>query len=331
MVNLTTKYLGLTLKNPIIIGSSGLTDNVEALKDLEEKGAGAVVLKSLFEEEINMEMTEAMHEMTSRFFIYPETYDYMDIDSEEDTIRKYLRLIKEAKAALSIPVIASINCVSAQKWTYFAKEIEKAGADALELNLFILPSDLNRTAKENEQIYFDVIEQVKSKISIPVAVKMSPYFSNLGTMIQQISESGVAGIVMFNRFFQPDIDIDNQTITSGNVLSSPDEITTSLRWIAIMSNRVKCHLAASTGIHDGKAVIKQLLAGADAVEIVSTVYKNGSKIIPQILHTLENWMNENDCRNLNDFRGKLSQSRSSDPASFERVQFMKHFRHYVVK
>jgi dihydroorotate dehydrogenase (fumarate) len=330
MINLRTKYLGMELRNPLIVGSSGLTDSLEKLTEHEKNGAGAVILRSLFEEEIILEMEEAQHQMTGRFIVYPETFDYMDQEEEkEDSVRKYLRLIKEAKEKLSIPVIASINCVSAQKWIYFSKEIEKAGADALELNLFILPSDFNRNTQENEQIYFDVIEEVKKHTSLPVALKISFYHANLGPFIQKLSESGIQGLVLFNRFYSPDFDLDDLSITSGHVLSAPEEIALPLRWISIMADRVQCDLSASTGIHSAEALIKQLLAGADTVQLASVLYKKGPEYLKTIISDLQSWMEKHEYTSLADFRGTLSQAKSKDPAAFERVQFMKHFRHFI--
>lgn len=330
MLNLATNYLGLDLINPIIVASSGLTDSVEKIKELEANGAGAVVLKSLFEEEIIMEMEEMMHSMTGRPFVYPETFDYMEEEEVEDSVRKYLRLIKEAKEAVSIPIIASINCVSAQKWTYFSREIEKAGADALEINLFVLPTDMNRTSMENEQIYFDVLKNVKDQVAIPVALKISPYLSNLANMIKRMDDMGVEGIVMFNRFYSPDFDIHNLEITTGQVLSHSDDYKNSLRWIGIMSERVNCSLAATTGLHTSESIIKQILAGADAVQLASVIYKNGPEYIDILLKEIYAWMKEHDFENLEDFKGRMSQSKTSDPAAFERVQFMKHFRNFAM-
>jgi dihydroorotate dehydrogenase (fumarate) len=330
MLNLATNYLGLDIKNPIVVASSGLTDSVEKIKELEANGAAAVVLKSLFEEEIMMEMEETMLNMTSRPFIYPETFDYMDEEAKEDLVRKYLRLIKEAKAAVSIPIIASINCVSAQKWTYFAREIEKASADALEINLFVLPTDMNRSAQENEEIYFDVIKNVKKQVAIPIALKISPYLSNLANMIKRMDDLDVEGIVMFNRFYSPDFDIHNLTVTSGQVLSHGDDYKNSLRWIGIMADRVKCSLAATTGIHSSETIIKQILAGADAVQLASIIYKQGPEYIDILLKEIYAWMKEHGFETIREFRGKMSQSKADDPAAFERVQFMKHFRNFTM-
>ncbi|HRY98750.1 MAG TPA: dihydroorotate dehydrogenase-like protein [Bacteroidales bacterium] len=325
-MDLSTTYLGLKLKNPLIAGSSGLTNSLDDLKKIEAQGAAAVVLKSIFEEEIVMELEETFSQMSSQGFIYPETMEYFDYDSIEDTLSRYLKLISDAKKELSIPVIASINCVTAQKWTTFAHDIQEAGADAIELNAFILPSDFNRSTEDFEQVYFDIVSEVKKQVSIPVSLKVGYFFSNLGPFLQKLSHSGVDGLVLFNRFYHPDVDIDKMIITASNVLSSPDELSTSLRWIAILSERVGCDLAASTGIHDGGAIVKQILAGAQAVQVASALYKNGFGHIEQMLSQLEDWMEAHDYHSLDRFRGKLSQSRSKNPAAYERVQFMKYFR-----
>jgi len=329
MINLNTTYLGLKLKNPIIAASCGLTDSVQKIKELEDAGAGAIVLKSLFEEEILMEMEEQELNMTSRPYIYPETFDYMDEEPQEDTIRKYLRLVKETKAAVSIPIIASINCVSAQKWTYFAEELQKAGADALEINIFVLPTDMNRTSEENEQVYFDVVNKVKEKVSIPVSVKISSYSSNLATLIKKLDDI-VDGVVMFNRFYSPDFDINTLEVTSGQILSNGDDYKNSLRWIGIMRDRVSCSLAATTGLHTSESIIKQILAGADSVQLASILYKQGSEYIDILLKEIHAWMTEHEFESIDEFRGKMSQSNANDPAAFERVQFMKQFRNFVM-
>ncbi|WP_372752532.1 dihydroorotate dehydrogenase-like protein [Labilibaculum sp.] len=330
MPNLASTYLGLKISNPIIVASSGLTDSIEKIIELEVHGAGAIVLKSLFEEEIIMEMDEQIQNMTNRPFVYPETFDYMNEEPEEDTVRKYLRLIREAKAAVSIPIIASINCVSAQKWTYFAQEIEKAGADALEINLFVLPTDMNRTGDENEQIYYDVLKTVKEQVALPIALKISPYHSNLSNLIKRLDDMNADGIVMFNRFYSPDFDINTLRVTSGQILSNADDYKNSLRWTGIMSERVNCSLAGTTGIHTSESIIKHLLAGADAVQIASILYQNGPEYIDVLSKEIYAWMEEHNFKSIEDFKGKMSQSKSNDPAAFERVQFMKNFRNFVL-
>lgn len=325
-MDLSTTYLGLKLKNPLIAGSSGLTNRIDDLKKIEEQGAGAVVLKSIFEEEILMELEESFNQMTSQGFIYPETMDYFDYEEIEDTLSTYIKLVSDAKKELSIPVIGSINCVTSQKWSSFAKDIQDAGADALELNAFILPSDFSRNKEDFEKVYFDIVEEVKKQVSIPVALKVSYFFSNLGPFLQDLSNSGIDGLVLFNRFYNPDFDIDKMQVTASNVLSSPEEVSTSLRWIAMLAERSGCDLCASTGVHDGSAIVKQVLGGAKAVQTASALYKNGFEHIPVMLHQLEDWMEAHDHSTLDDFRGKMAQSRSKNPAAYERVQFMKYFK-----
>jgi len=327
MADLSTVFAGLQLKNPVIIGSSGLSDSAENIISLEKKGAAAIVLKSLFEEEILSEMNANLNRMNADGFLYPETVDYYDFyeGPEENTVR-YIRQIELARRSVSIPVIGSINCLTPTHWTYFPKEIEKAGANALELNIFVLPSDMHHSAEENEKNYFDIIHEVLKQVHIPVIVKLSYYFSNLASFLQKISQTGIKGLVLFNRFYNPDIDTETFEFTSNAVLSSPSDIYQSLRWIGIMAGRVDCSMAASTGVHDGNGLIKQILVGADAVEIASTIYKNGPDYIQVMLEDLENWMNKKGFQSIDQFKGLLSQSKSINPAAFERVQFMKYFR-----
>ena len=324
MVNLETTYMGLRLKNPIIVGSSGLTNSVENIIEIERKGAAAVVLKSLFEEQINFaaHKTLMQDEAANQ---YPEAEDYIRNYTRENDVSKYLDLIKKAKAAVDIPVIASINCISGDEWISFASNIEEAGADALELNIFVLPSDPNKSAADNEAVYFNIIDQVLSKVNIPVAVKISYYFSSLAKTVTQLAWKDIKGIVLFNRFFSPDIDIENFEVKTSNVFSSPSDIAISLRWIAMLSAHVKCDLAASTGVHDGTGLIKQLLAGAKAVQIASVLYKKGFKEIQSMLEELENWMDRKNFNTIEQFAGKMSIAKAENPAAYERVQFMKHF------
>jgi dihydroorotate dehydrogenase (fumarate) len=327
MADLSTVFAGLALKNPIIIGSSGLSDTFESIQELEKKGAAAIVLKSLFEEEILREMNANLHRMSSDGFLYPETVDFYDfMESPDEPTLKYLDQITSAKQKVSIPIIASINCITASQWTYFPRQIQQAGADALELNIFVLPSDFNRQSEENEKVYFDIITEVKKQVTIPVIVKLSYYFSNLASFLLKVSNSGIDGLVLFNRFYNPDIDIDNLEFTAGAVLSNPADLYISLRWMGILSGRSGCSLAASTGVHDGSALVKQILAGANAVEIASTVYINGADQIQVMLDELEAWMTSKKIEKVSDFRGLLSQAKTANPAAYERVQFMKYFR-----
>lgn len=326
MKNLSTNYLGIELRNPIIASSSGLTSTLKDIINLETNGAGAVILKSIFEEEIVLETQDNFNKMQISGFIYPETMEYFDYEEMEDSVSSYLKLISDAKKNVKIPIIASINCVTSTQWPLFAKRIQEAGADAIELNIFILPSDLNRTDKDNESIYFDAIDKVSSVVTIPISVKISPYNTALSNFIKRLSETKIKGITLFNRYYNPDFDIHNFEFTSANVLSNPAELALPLRWIAIMSDRVSCDLSGSTGVHDGIGAIKLLLAGAKTVQICSALYKNGFKYTQHIIKQIEDWMDEKRYNSIDDFRGKLSQSRSYNPAAFERVQFMQYFR-----
>lgn len=330
MAILDTTYMGIPLKNPIIAASSGLTDSIKNLVEIQHAGAGAVVLKSLFEEEIRIDMDARLKKMGSETFLYPETLEYYENfeNTTEESTQKYLKLIKQAKKDLTIPVIASINCVTAEQWTYFPRQIEQAGADGLELNVFLMPSDVNMTAADTEKAYLNIIEEVLKHVRIPVALKMSYYFSNLASIIRTFSKTDLSALVLFNRFYSPDYDLHKMEITSANVLSSPEDLPLSLRWIAIMAGQVDCDLAATTGIHTGEAVIKQLLAGATAVQVASTLYKNGIGYLQTMLNALESWMEENNYSNIDSFRGKMAMNSIKNPAAYERVQFMKYFRGY---
>ncbi len=324
MADLRTKYLGMELKNPIIIASSGLTDSVEGVKKLADNGAAAVVLKSIFEEEILIEAERARKEKMKSHEMR-ETFDYIDNHLKGINLSNYVNLIRDSKKEVNIPVIASINCVSDHEWTYFAKQMEEAGADALELNMFILPTDLEKSAQEREKLYFQIIEKITREVNIPVALKVSYYFTNLAQMLQKMSNTDIAGLVLFNRYFSPDFDIDNFEVIASNVLSSPTEFARSLRWISICCGRVNCDLAATTGIHDYRSVIKQILAGANAVQIATIIYKKGPEYIRTILDNMNEWMDEHRFSNPDQLRGKLAQQKAKNPAEFDRMQFMKYF------
>lgn len=324
MADLSTQYMGLKLRNPIVVGSSGLTNSIENIIKINEAGAGAVVLKSLFEEQINYAVSKTFNESETNYG-YTEAHDYISNYTEEKDLDRYLGLISEAKSKVDIPVMASVNCVSASQWTSFAKKIEEAGADALELNMFVLPSDPKHSPDENEKVYFEILQSVIKQLSIPVSAKISYYFSGLANTALKLSWTGIKGLVLFNRFFSPDIDIDKFEVTSANVFSTPSELPISLRWVAMLSPQVHCDIAASTGIHDGKAVIKQLLAGAKSVQLASVLYKSGFDQIGGMLIEVEEWMDKHNFANTSDFIGKLSYKAAENPAAYERVQFMKHF------
>ena len=318
MSQLETTYLGLKLKNPVIVGSSGLTSSIEKIKEIEEKGAGAIVLKSIFEEQIKYEAGKMANGSDS-----PEALDYVNYYVKNNTIEEYLDLIKQAKKEIKIPVIASINCVTSKEWTGFAKSIEEAGADAIEINVFVLPNDRNASAEFYENVYFELAEKLKKTINIPFAFKLGSHFSNLVGFIQKLN---VPGVVLFNRFYTPDIDIDEMKFTSSDVFSTPADIRNSLRWVGIVSSKISdMNIAASTGVHDGKAVVKQLLAGATAVQVCSTLYKNGIGHLEVILKELKEWMEKNGYNSIDEFKGKMSYDKIEDPLVYERSQFMKYF------
>lgn len=333
-MDLTTNYMGLAMPTPIIAGSSGMTGSVKQVKMLADNGAGAVVLKSIFEEEVMYEYADFIQTAKTKYG-EPQYFDYdgqrnpieyYDYVIREENLQKYIELIEGCKAAVDIPVIASINCFYySVEWLSYAVNLQKAGADALELNMFFPPTDFKHSKEEKESLYFEISEKVTQAVSVPVALKISPYFTDLGPMIQRLSQTGIKSLVLFNRFFSPDFDIDKLEVKPSFVFSSPSDLSLSLRWIAIMANKVNCDLAASTGVHDGDAVIKQLLAGADAVQVASCLYKNGQQYLKELLDGLKTWMASKRYSELDDFRGKLSQDRSTDPAIYERAQFMRYF------
>jgi dihydroorotate dehydrogenase (fumarate) len=340
MAGLSVKYMGLTLKNPLIVGSCGLTGNLKNIKEFAEKGAGAIVLKSIFEEQIRIETerflksdNEKVREWTSTFdsivgdspYAYEEAVAYIANFAKEHTLKDYLAFVAEAKKSVEIPVIASIHCVSNYDWTYFARRIQEAGADALELNIYVLPSDFNRTGSQNEQVYFDILTEVKKHLTIPVALKIGSYFSGLANILKRLSEAGANALVLFNKPYNPDIDIHRLTVSASNIYSGENQYQKSLRWIASLSGSVSCNLAASTGILNAETAIKHILAGADAFQIVSAIYKHGSDIIPQILQGIESWMEEKKFDSISSFRGKLSKSNIEHPVAYDHVQFMKHY------
>jgi dihydroorotate dehydrogenase (fumarate) len=326
MADLSTNYMGLVLKNPVIVGSCGLTSSVSKIKELEGAGAAAVVLKSLFEEEIILETGKNLDLAKADSLLYTgysETLDYIDIHLKDDTLKKYLNLIRDCKREVLIPVIASINCTSNSEWISFAKKIEEAGADGLEINLFINP--LDHSTRDIEETSIAIVKSVLNGIRIPVSVKIGQYFTRPVEFISSIAETGVKSVVLFNRFYVPDIDIESMALKEAEILSTPAEYNQVLRWVGILSGKVKCSIAASTGIHDGVSAIKMLLAGADTVQVVSAIYKHGPDRIGEILSEIEKWMDHQGFSSLGQFLGKLSLTEGDDPAAYERMQFMKYF------
>ncbi len=328
MADLSTKYLGLTLRNPIVIGSSGLTNSVREIVELAKNGAGAVVLKSIFEEQILLQAEYSIKKAVADEMLYTdysETLDYIDVHIKENELGGYLTLIRKVKSKINIPVIASINAVTSHEWTSFAKRIEEAGADAIELNIFLMPFNLDKGCEENEQAYYDILKKVKQQVNIPVSVKISPYFSNLGKVVKNLEASGADGVVLFNRFSTPDIDIQNMKVIHGDILSHASDMANSLRWIAILAKRVNLSLAASTGVHDGEAVVKQILAGATVTQLASTIYKHGPSYILDVIKFVNDWMESKGFNYIDQVRGRLSQETTENPNAYERMQFMKYF------
>jgi dihydroorotate dehydrogenase (fumarate) len=324
MPDLSTTYLGLKLRNPLIVGSSGLTATVTGVREAEYAGAGAVVLKSLFEEEIAADSEAVMKDAQSKGMNLA-SYDYYDYELRGERLAEYAAFVAEAKRSVRIPVIASVNCTWSHEWAAFASEIQKAGAEALELNLFSLPADLERPSGDRERTFFSIVERVRAALRIPVAVKIGQHFTALGQLIRNLSRTGVQGIVLFNRPFAIDFDVERMSVTAAGALSSPAEASAPLRWVALMAGRVSCDLCASTGVHDGTAAIKQLLAGAKAVEVVSALYRGGAGHLKAMLEDLSGWMNRHGFATIESFRGRLSRAASEDPAAFERVQYLKRY------
>jgi dihydroorotate dehydrogenase (fumarate) len=314
-----TRFAGLNLRNPIIIASSGLTNSAEKNKELEKAGAGAVVLESLFEEQIEIQTNKD----TS---LYSEVGDYTLNSLKSAHIADYLKLIQESKKLCHIPIIASINCYRDDTWIDFVRQIEMAGADAVELNIFALNTADYEIGDCLENTYLRISKRVKESVNIPVIVKMSKYFSHIVNLTSDLQTAGVDGVVLFSRFYQPDIDINKLQINSGYVFSSQMEIGETLRWTAIASGKLKdVSLASCTGIHDWEDIVKCILCGASAVEICSTVYQHGNEIISAIQRSMEDWMNTMNFHSIEDFKGRLNFARVKDPSLYERVQFMKYF------
>lgn len=321
MANLTTKFMGLELKSPVIAGSCGLTADIDKLVEIEKYGAGAVILKSIFEEQINNEVSSTLSSSS-----YPEEEDYIRNYVRANTISQYIELVMLAKSRLSIPVIASINCLHDGEWITFAKDLEKAGADALELNIFVLPLDEFKESVEVENTYYDIVKHIKSQVKIPVCVKISHYFTNLSTFVDKLKAYGADAVTLFNRFYEPDIDIENMKVGVADVFSKADDIRASLRWTGILAGKDKqLQISSSTGVHSGEAVVKLLLAGATTVQVCSILYEQGLHQIRTMDSFVASWMDRHAFQTVEQFRGQLSYADVDQAARYERAQFMKYF------
>ena len=324
MPDLKTSYMGLSLSNPIIAGSSTQTITVERVKALEAAGVGAVVLKSVFEEQIRADVADMVDSLQGDQ--HAEAYEYLRADYPMQIgPEKYLARIRDIKGAVSIPVIASVNCIDADRWIAFARKIEAAGADGIELNVYDVPQDGTLLAADVEQRHLDLVAAVSEELTIPVSVKIGPYYSSISNFVERLAALDIKAIVMFNRFFQPDIDIEAMALKSGINFSRPDDIRLPVRWIAMLRNRVDCDLSLTSGVHDAEGAIKALLAGANTVQICSVLYKEGNARIGEITKGLTEWMASKQFNTLDDFRGKLSEPAAGAKDGFARAQYVKAF------
>ena len=325
MIDISVKYLGLELKSPFIAASSGYTYDLEKIVALARSGAGAIVLKSLFEEQISNEVS--FLEQVSPD--YTENQDFLQYYVKEHSLGKYVQLIKDAKRQAGVPIIASINCYSLNNWTDFAKEIEKAGADALEINIYNIPLNGCKSSTDIETEYYKIVQSITKGIKIPVAVKIADQFTNLGNFISGLQGHGAKGAVLFNRFYTPDISLKNLKIVPATPFSSKAEYLKSLRWIALLSPAVRnFSLSASTGVYDPSSAIKLILAGADTVQLCSVLYKQGPFVLQDFNRELKEFMKSKGFKKISDFRGMLNYANISNPQAFERVQFLKTAEQY---
>ncbi|NOZ46361.1 MAG: dihydroorotate dehydrogenase-like protein [Chlorobi bacterium] len=321
MTDLKINYLGLQLKNPIIVGASNLSTDINMLKKLEEAGASAFVYKSLFEEQIQLEeheLDESLDEYVDR---HPEMIN-MFPNINHAGPAEFLLNFKKAKEAVNMPIIASLNAVYSTSWLDYAKKLEEAGADAIELNFYAVPkkSDVLASAIEDEQL--EILKEVKQNIKIPVSVKLSPYYSNPLNIIHEMDKIGIDSFVLFNRLFQPDIDIENEKLSFPYNLSNESDNKLALRFAGLLYGNINAKVCANTGIFTGQDAIKMILAGADAIQIVSTIYKNGANQIRVILSEIEKWMDEKGYKTIDDFKGKLSKKNLNDPFAYKRAQYV---------
>jgi len=323
-MDLSTQYMGLKLKNPIVPSSSPLSQSVESIRRLEDAGASAVVMYSLFEEQVTLESYYIDHYLAHGSESYSEAQNYFqDMPSYNVGPEKYLELILRAKGAVNIPIIGSLNGISPTGWIEYARLIEEAGADALELNVYYIPTDTGMTGDEVEEVYLDILREVKGAISIPVAMKLSPYFSSTPNMARRLSACGANALVFFNRFYQPDFDLETLEVTPRLVLSDSHELRLPLTWVAILYGRVPVDFAITSGVHTRDDVLKALMAGASVAMMASELLQNGTGRITQILHEVKEWMEEREYISVRQMIGSLSQQNVSEPTAFERANYMK--------
>ncbi len=323
-MDLKTTYMGMELKNPLVPSASPLSQTLDGIRQMEDDGAAAVVFYSLFEEQIRAESQQLDHYLNYNVELYPEALSYFpDMPNYKAGPEEYLELVQAAKAAVGIPIIASLNGVSTGGWTEYAKKIEQAGADGLELNVYYIPTDLDMTGVEVEQMYVDIVSEVTGSVSIPVAVKLSPYFSATANMAKQLVQAGADALVLFNRFYQPDFDLDELEVVPRLVLSTPFEMRLPLRWVAILYGRVNADFAITSGVHDYLDVLKGMMAGANIMQMASELLRNGTGRIGEILQSVSDWMEENEYVSIRQMQGSMSQRNVGQPTAFERANYMK--------
>ena len=324
MIDLSTKYMGIDLKNPIVSGASPLSKDVDKVKQLEDAGAAAVVMDSLYEEQINYEAAELNHFLEHGTESFAESLSYFP--SSDDFYvgpEMYLERVRKLKEAVDIPVIGSLNGTDAGEWTKYAKLIEEAGADGIELNIYFIETGLHVKPGSVEKKYLDILKAVKSSVKIPVAVKLGPFFSAIAALAKDLDDAHADALVLFNRFYQPDLDIENLEVVPDLMLSTPFELRLPLRWIAIIYSHVKCSLALTRGVHSHIEVLKALMAGADIVQMTSILLKEGPSKIGAILTDLQQWMEAHEYESIDLMKGSLSQKACPDPSAFERANYMK--------
>jgi dihydroorotate dehydrogenase (fumarate) len=323
-MDLSTKYLGMQLRTPLVASASPISQEISGIRSLEDAGASAVVLYSLFEEQLHQESLELEHHLNAGTESFAESLTYFPQPSEFRTGPEgYLNHIRKAKEAVDIPIIASLNGATLGGWAKYAKQIEQAGADAIECNNYFIPTSMDISGSEVEKIYIDILREVKISVHIPVAVKLSPFFSNMAHMAKRLDATGADGLVLFNRFYQPDIDLDELEIKPNVLLSTSQEIRLPLTWIGILRGRLRASLAATSGVHDAGDVIKLLLVGADVTMMCSTLLRNGIRRLHQIENGFREWMEDHEYESVRQMQGSMSQLHCPDPAAFERAQYMR--------
>ncbi|MEK6676504.1 MAG: dihydroorotate dehydrogenase-like protein [Planctomycetota bacterium] len=323
-MNLSTNYLGLRLKNPLIAGASPLSRSVDHIRSLEDAGVAAIVLYSLFQEEIEGTLHAHQHYSELGTHSYAEALTYLpQVDLRPNRPQEYARHVARAKEIVGIPIVASLNGSTLGGWTLYAQMLEQAGADALELNVYHMATSPNETAADVERRYVDILQAVKATVHIPVALKIGPFFSSLPHFVTQLDEKGVDGFVLFNRFYQPDVDLEALDVVPELTLSSPHEMRLPLRWIAVLDPLIEASLAAATGVYTAADVLKLLMVGADAVMLVAVLLRNGFGAVGQILHDVQRWMYEHDYESVHQMQGSMNHRGCGDPSAFERMNYMK--------